>query len=174
MVQLFCDLRLIIRNKQNGVQIHFGPSLTFGYDVQQTELKDCKCISKLSPRCLQAFSMWSQCWPNFFQASRWSQCCPRVVSKFFSKLSHFFKVVPIFFHQNCQNCSYVMTDKSRGLSHTVLSDQLGRQRRLTLKSQPPIHKMQPIYAADISLPHFLQNLKFFFYSRIWILTRIFV
>ena len=52
-----------------------------------------------------------------------------------------------------------MTDKARGLSCTAFFDQLGRQRRLTLKSQPPIHKMQPI-----SLLHFffLQNLKIFF------------
>ena len=120
-------------------KFHFGPSLIFGYDVQQTELSDCKCISKLSQRRLQAFSMWSQSWPHLFQASRWSQYCPRVVSKFFKVVSiFFFKIVVI-----------IMTDKSRGLSRTVLSDQLGRQRRLTLKSQPPIHKMQPI-----SLLHF--------------------
>ena len=56
----------------------------------------------------------------------------------------FFKVVPIFFLKIVKLVFIIMTDKSSGLSRTVLSDQLGRQRRLTLKSQPPIHKMQPI------------------------------
>ena len=120
-------------------------------------------IANVSQNCLHAFSIFqSQSWPNFFQASRLGQYCPRVVSKFFQNCPNFFffKIVKIVV--------IIMTDKSRGLSRTVLSDQLGRQRRLTLKSQPPIHKMQPI-----SLLHFLQNLHFFFYSRIWNLTRIY-
>ena len=135
-------------------KFHFGPSLIFGYDVQQTELSDCKCISKLSQRCLQAFSMWSQSWPHFSSIKMvWmlSQSCIKV---FFSKLSQFFLSCPNFFCKIVKIVVIIMTDMSRGLSRTVLSDQLGRQRRLTLKSQPPIHKMQPI-----SLLHFfLQKL----------------
>ena len=93
-------------------------------------------VSKLTASfsSIKVVSMLSQSCLKVFQS-----CC-KVVSIFF------FKIVVI-----------IMTDKSRGLSRTVLSDQLGRQRRLTLKSQPPIHKMQPI-----SLLHFFYKNFFLF------------
>ena len=157
MVQLFCDLRSIIRNQQNGVQIPFWTIFDIWLwcpaDWAERLQMYLKIVSKMSSSVFNVVSMLTQFFSNIKVVSMLSQSCLKV----FSKLSHFFQSCPNFFsHQNCQNCSYVMTDKSRGLSRTVLSDQLGRQRRLTLKSQPPIHKMQPI-----SLLHFLQNLQFF-------------
>ena len=117
-------------------------------------------IANVSQNCLQDVFKLFQCGlhvdPIFFKHQGGLNVVPELFQSFFKIVPFFSKLSQFFFHQNCQNCSYVMTDKSRGLSRTVLSDQLGRQRRLTLKSQPPIHKMQPI-----SLLHFLQNLQFF-------------
>ena len=99
-----------------------------------------KIVTKMSSSFFNVVSKLTASFSSIKVVSMLSQSCLKVF---------FFKVVPIFFVKIVKIVVIIMTDKSRGLSRTVLSDQLGRQRRLTLKSQPPIHKMQPI-----SLLHF--------------------
>ena len=148
MVQLSCDLRSIIRNKQHGVKIPFRTIFDIWLwcpaDWAQRLQMYLKIVTKMSSSFFNVVSKLTASFSSIKVVSMLSQSCLKVFQSCFKVVSiFFFKIVVI-----------IMTDKSRGLSRTVLSDQLGRQRRLTLKSQPPIHKMQPI-----SLLHFfLQKL----------------